>query len=74
MPVPENLPNGKQLEVRLAMTDATGKYDLYHAFAEPGQKLDLTVTAVGTSVVDMYVNDVLVGKRGWVPNLQRSTI
>jgi beta-lactam-binding protein with PASTA domain len=62
VPVPENVPNGKQLEVRLAMTDATGKYDLYHAFAEPGQKLDLTVTAIGTSVVDMYVNDVLVGE------------
>ena len=44
------------------MTDATGKYDLYHAFAEPGQKLDFTVTAIGTSLVDMYVNDVLVGE------------
>jgi beta-lactam-binding protein with PASTA domain len=62
VPVPENVPNGKQLEVRLSVTDATGKYDLYHAFAEPGQKMDFTVTAVGTSVVDMYVNDVLVGE------------
>jgi hypothetical protein len=62
VPVPEDVANGKQLEVRLAMTDATGKYDFFHAFAEPGQKLDFTVTAVGTSVVDMYVNDVLVGE------------
>jgi beta-lactam-binding protein with PASTA domain len=51
-----------QLDVRLALTDATGQYDLYHAFAQPGQKLDFTVTAVGTSVLDMYVNDTLVGE------------
>ena len=51
-----------QLDVKLTVTDATGKYDLYRAFAEPGQKLDFTVTAIGTSLVDMYVNDVLVGE------------
>jgi len=62
--VPElgDLPSDTQLDVRLTLTDATGKYDLYHAFAEPGQKLDLTVTAVGTSVLDMYVNNTLVGE------------
>lgn len=52
----------QQLDVRLAVTDATGQYDLYHAFAMPGQKLDFTVTAVGTSLVDMYVNGSLVGE------------
>jgi serine/threonine-protein kinase len=51
-----------QLDVRLALTDATGQYDLYHAFAEPGQKLDFTITAIGTSVLDMYVNNTLVGE------------
>ncbi len=51
-----------QLDVRLALTDATGQYDLYHAFAQPGQKLDFTVTAIGTSVLDMYVNNTLVGE------------
>jgi beta-lactam-binding protein with PASTA domain len=54
--------NGQQLEVRLSLTDATGRYDLYRAFAEPGQKLDFTVTAIGTSLLDMYVNDSLVGE------------
>ncbi len=62
VPVPDQTQNGQQLDVRLTVTDATGKYDLYRAFAEPGQKLDFTVTAVGTSLVDMYVNDVLVGE------------
>jgi beta-lactam-binding protein with PASTA domain len=54
--------SASQLDVRLTMTDATGKYDIYHAFAPPGQKLDFTVTAVGTSVLDMYVNNTLVGE------------
>jgi eukaryotic-like serine/threonine-protein kinase len=54
--------NGQQLDVRLSLSDATGHYNIYHAFAEPGQKLDFTVTAVGTSLLDMYVNNVLVGE------------
>ncbi|HTX60189.1 MAG TPA: PASTA domain-containing protein [Verrucomicrobiae bacterium] len=63
VPVPEGeTASANQLDVRLTVTDATGHYDLYHAFAEPGQKLAFTVTAVGTSVVDMYVNGVLVGE------------
>jgi beta-lactam-binding protein with PASTA domain len=62
VPVPDNLQQGQQLDVKLTVSDATGRYDMYHAFAEPGQKLDFTVTAVGTSVVDMYVNGTLVGE------------
>jgi beta-lactam-binding protein with PASTA domain len=62
VPTPENIQNGQQLDVRLSLTDATGRYDIYHAFAEPGQKLDLTVTAIGTSLLDMYVNDTLAGE------------
>lgn len=62
VPEPQNVANGEQLDVRLSLTDATGRYDLYHAFAEPGQKLDFTVTALGTSLLDMYVNNTLVGE------------
>jgi beta-lactam-binding protein with PASTA domain len=62
VPVPDNVQSGQQLDVRLVVTDATGKYDLYHAFSEPGQKLDFIVTAIGTSLVDMYVNGTLVGE------------
>jgi hypothetical protein len=62
VPVPENVQSDAPLDVRLTVTDATGQYDLYRAFAEPGQKLDFTVTAVGTSVLDMYVNETLVGE------------
>jgi hypothetical protein len=62
VPAPENSESGQQLDVRLTLADATGRYDLYHAFAEPGQKLDFNVTAVGTALLDMYVNDALVGE------------
>ncbi|MEO6836271.1 MAG: PASTA domain-containing protein [Candidatus Tumulicola sp.] len=62
VPVPDETQSGRQLDVKLTVSDATGKYDLYHAFSEPGQKLDFTVTAIGTSLVDMYVNDALVGE------------
>jgi beta-lactam-binding protein with PASTA domain len=58
--VSENQP--QQQDVRVTVTDATGKFDLYHAFAQAGQKLDFTVTAIGTSLVDLYVNDRLVGE------------
>lgn len=62
VPVSDTSQPGQQLDVKLTVTDATGRYDLYHAFAQPGQKLDFTVTAVGTSLVDMYVNGTLVGE------------
>jgi len=62
VPAPEDLDGGQQLDVRLSLADATGRYDLYHAFASPGQKLDFTVTAVGTALLDMYVNDQLAGE------------
>lgn len=62
VPQAQNVDNDQQLDVRLSMRDATGRYDFYHAYADPGQKLDFTVTAVGTSVLDMYVNDTLVGE------------
>lgn len=62
VPEPDAVQNGQQLDVRLSITDATGRYDLFHGFAEPGQKLDFTVTSVGTSLLDMYVNNVLEGE------------
>lgn len=62
VPEPDNVQNGQQLDVRLSLTDATGQYDVYHGFAEPGQKLDFTITAVGTSLLDMYVNNQLAGE------------
>lgn len=61
VPVPETAVPGTQLKLRLSVTDATGTYDLFDAYSQPGQKYDFTVTAVGTSLVEMYVNGSKVG-------------
>lgn len=52
----------QSVSVVLRVRDATGEYEAYRAFAQPGQKLDFTVTAVGTSVVSLFVNNALVGE------------
>ncbi len=62
VPVPDGIKAGDAVKVVLRVTDATGTYDAYRAFAQPGQKFDFTVSALGSSVVDMFVNDVLVGE------------
>lgn len=62
IPVPDQVRPGEQIHVRLVVHDATGSYNLYDAYAQPGQKLDFTVTAIGTSLVDMYADNVLVGE------------
>jgi beta-lactam-binding protein with PASTA domain len=54
--------SGKSVVVVLRVHDATGSYDAYRAYAQPGQKLDFTVTAVGTSVVDLFVDNRLAGE------------
>jgi beta-lactam-binding protein with PASTA domain len=61
VPVPESIAPGTQLKVRLAVTDATGTYDLFDGYAQPGEKFDFTVTAVGSSNVAMFVNGTKVG-------------
>ncbi len=50
------------VQVTLRVRDATGSYDAYRAYAQPGQKLDFTVTAVGTSVVQFFVDNTMVGE------------
>ena len=62
VPVPQNIQPGESVKLVLRVTDATGTYDALRAYAQPGQKIDYTVTALGSSVVDMFVNDQLVGE------------
>ena len=61
VPVPEGIAPGTQLKVRIAVVDATGSSDLFNAYAQPGQKFDFTVTSIGTSIVELYVNGSKVG-------------
>jgi beta-lactam-binding protein with PASTA domain len=53
---------GQSELVVLRVRDDTGQYDAYRAYAQPGQKLDFTVSALGTSVVDFYANNRLIGE------------
>ncbi len=62
VPTQPDAPPGTSVVVVLRVRDATGQYDAYRAYAQPGQKLDFTVTAVGTSVVDLYVDNRLAGE------------
>lgn len=62
VPEPDNALPGEALHVQLRIADSTGIYDLFDAYAQPGQKLEFNVTTVGTSVLDMYVNNQLVGE------------
>lgn len=62
VPVSEDVKPGESVTLDLRVRDATGTYDMFRGYAQPGQKIDFIVTALGTSVVDMYVNDTLVGE------------
>lgn len=62
IPASGDAESNQVVQVTLRVRDATGQYDAYRAYAQPGQKLDFTVTAVGTSVVDLFVDDKLVGE------------
>jgi eukaryotic-like serine/threonine-protein kinase len=59
---PEGVTPGNSVLVTLRVRDATGEYDAYRAYAQPGQKMDVTLTSIGTSVLDMYVNNQLAGE------------
>jgi beta-lactam-binding protein with PASTA domain len=52
--------DGAQL-VRIAVHDETGSWNVYDAYAQPKQKLDFVLTVVGTSELDTYVNNELLG-------------
>ncbi len=60
--VPADQSADKALRTQVIVTDDTGKWALYDGYARPGQKLDFNVTAIGTSVVDLFVNNALIAE------------
>lgn len=61
--VPPAEPGQNQpLRVRFSVSDATGSYDLFNGFGQPGEKFDFNVTTVGTSAIYFFVNDTLLGE------------
>ena len=63
---------GKSPSVRVSVSDETGTWNVYDAFAEPKQKLDFNLTVVGTAELDVFVNNELVDstKLGKEPEVQ----
>lgn len=62
VPVPSGATEQTHLHIRLMVNDETGSYPLLDTFALPGQKLALTVSAVGTSSLEFYVNKHLISR------------
>jgi beta-lactam-binding protein with PASTA domain len=50
---------GRSQRVQIKIRDETGTWNVYDGFAEPGQRLDFNVSAVGTSWLDVYLNNAL---------------
>ena len=63
---------GKSPTVRVSVTDETGTWNVYNAYAEPKQKLDFNLTVVGTAELDVFVNNELIDsvKLGKEPAMQ----
>jgi beta-lactam-binding protein with PASTA domain len=64
--------DGKSPVVRVAVTDETGTWNVYNAYAQPKQRLDFNLTVVGTAELDVYVNEELLDstKLGKEPPVQ----
>ncbi len=67
---------GQSPTVRVQVRDETGTWNVYNAFAQPKQRLDFNLTAVGTSELDVFVNNELIDstKLGVEPPVQEKQI
>jgi serine/threonine-protein kinase len=52
-------PLERAARVRVEVRDETGTWNAFDSYAEPNQKLDFNVTAVGTAEINVYVNNEL---------------
>jgi beta-lactam-binding protein with PASTA domain len=68
VPIPQDGSDRAQ-RVRVAVHDETGTWNVYDAFAQPKQKLDFNLTVVGTSELDVYIDNELISstKLGYEP-------
>jgi beta-lactam-binding protein with PASTA domain len=48
--------------VRIQVSDQTGTWNVYNAYAQGGQKLEFNLTVIGTAELDTYVNNELVNQ------------
>jgi beta-lactam-binding protein with PASTA domain len=59
---PAEAGQNQALHVRFSVSDATGSYDLFNGYGEPGEKFDFNVTTIGTSAIYFFVNGTLLGE------------
>ena len=59
--IPNN-ETGASQRVRIEVRDETGTWNVYDAYAEPGQRLDFNLTVVGTATLETYVNNELLSQ------------
>jgi beta-lactam-binding protein with PASTA domain len=59
---PAQAGQNQALHVRFSVSDATGSYDLFNGYGEPGEKFDFNVTTIGTSAIYFFVNGTLLGE------------
>ncbi|MBV8151696.1 MAG: PASTA domain-containing protein [Candidatus Eremiobacteraeota bacterium] len=59
--IPSN-DTGAADRVRVQVRDATGTWNVYDAFAEPGQRLDFNLTVVGSAILETYLNNELLNQ------------
>ncbi len=67
---------GQSPTVRVQVRDETGTWNVYNAFAQPKQRLDFNLTVVGTSELDVFVNNELIDstKLGVEPPVQEKQL
>ena len=66
---------GRSQRVQIRVRDETGTWNVYDGYAEAGQRLDFNVSAVGTSWLDVYLNNALqmqtqLGKEPPLPKIE----
>jgi serine/threonine-protein kinase len=48
--------------VRIEVRDQTGTWNVYDGYAQGGQRLDFTITSIGTAELDTYINNELLNQ------------
>jgi eukaryotic-like serine/threonine-protein kinase len=59
--IPNN-ETGRAQRVRVQVRDDTGTWNVFDSYAQPGQRLDFSLTAVGTSWLETYLNNELLSQ------------
>lgn len=60
-----SIPNndtGEAERVRIQVRDDTGTWNVYDAYAQPGERLDFNLTVIGSASLETYINNELLNQ------------